>query len=138
MGYLALGLLLFLGAGSTGVKGDWIGPTGSVVRVYDCADAVCLKIVKLPANAPATNDGHNPDAALRTRTLCGADIGTAFHAVDADHLDGGRLYDPTSGKTYKGSIAAEGDKLKLHGYVGVSLFGRTETWKRVAAVEACK
>jgi uncharacterized protein (DUF2147 family) len=53
-------------------------------------------------------------------------------------LSGGHLYDPKSGHTYRGTIVAEGDALKLHGYIGVSLFGRTETWQRVAAVEACK
>ena len=44
---------------------------------------------------------------------------------------GGRIYDPNSGKTYKGTIRqVDGNTLKFRGYVGISLFGRTETWKR--------
>jgi len=137
-----VGLLLLLCAGAanaaTGFMSDWKTPTGSIVRVYTCGSDVCLKVVKLDASAPVTTDKQNPDAALRVRSLCGLTIGTGFRAVDAAHLGGGLLYDPKSGHTYHGTIAVEGDALKLHGYIGISLFGRTETWQRVAAVEACK
>ena len=129
---------MFLPPVVAGVTGDWMGPTGSVVRVYDCGPAVCLKIVKLPPNPPGTVDGHNPDEKLRVRPLCGMDIGSGFKHEDDLHLSGGRIYDPTSGKTYKGTVAAEGETLKLHGYIGISMLGRTETWKRVPAVEPCK
>ena len=40
--------------------------------------------------------------------------------------------DPTTGKLYKCFLALEGnDKLKVRGYIGVSLFGRTQIWNRV-------
>ena len=47
---------------------------------------------------------------------------------------GGRVLDPESGKIYKAraELADEGQKLKLRGYVGVSLFGRTQTWQRAS------
>lgn len=128
------------GAGaSTGVAtGYWIGPTKSIVRVEACGSEVCLKVVKLPADAPATVDIHNPDAALRTRPLCGRNIGTGFHETSPGKLEDGRLYDPTSGKTYKGTVTVVGNKLKLRGYVGVGLFGRSETWVRVGTVGECE
>ena len=142
---VGVALLIALMAGSktattaagTGVMGDWIGPTRSVVRVEPCGANVCVRIVKMPPNPPATEDLHNPDAAQRSRPLCGANIGTGFRLSDPAHLVDGRLYDPTSGKTYKGSITADGDAMKLHGYIGISAFGRTETWHRVPRVEAC-
>lgn len=43
----------------------------------------------------------------------------------------GQIYDPDSGKTYDCMMWLEGLKLKVRGYVGVSLFGRTETFERV-------
>jgi uncharacterized protein (DUF2147 family) len=44
---------------------------------------------------------------------------------------GGRVYDPNSGNTYRGTITLiDADTLKLRGYVGITLFGRTEIWKR--------
>jgi uncharacterized protein (DUF2147 family) len=124
--------------GGGGVMGDWKSPAGSVVRVYGCGVETCLKLVRLEASAPVITDTKNPDASLRSRSLCGLVIGTGFRATDADHLEDGHLYDPKSGRTYRGTIVAEGDSLKLHGYIGVSLFGRTEVWSRVGAVEACR
>ncbi len=126
-----------LAAPATGTAGDWKTPTGSVIRVAPCGASVCLTVVKLPPDAPSTTDGQNPDANLRKRPLCGLVIGTGFHQDDAQHLSGGHLYDPKSGHTYRGTISAESDSLHLRGYIGISLFGRSETWKRVPAVQAC-
>jgi uncharacterized protein (DUF2147 family) len=121
-----------------GVDGDWKSATDSVVRIYACGAETCLKIVKLEPLAPATTDTKNPDAALRGRPLCGLVIGTKFQATDANHVVNGYVYDPKSGHTYRGTMTAEGDTLKMHGYIGISLFGRTEVWSRVGAVEACR
>ena len=45
---------------------------------------------------------------------------------------GGTILDPNNGKTYRCSLslAEGGKKLKVRGYLGFSLFGRTETWIR--------
>jgi uncharacterized protein (DUF2147 family) len=127
-----------LAAPATATAGDWQSPIGSVVRIQPCGRAICLVLVKLPAKAPETTDQNNPDSGLRKRALCGLVIGTGFHQDDAGHLSGGYLYDPKSGHTYRGKMAAEGDSLHLRGYVGIAAFGRSETWKRVAAVTPCK
>jgi uncharacterized protein (DUF2147 family) len=144
-----LTLLLFLAATAhaaiantaidhTSALGDWKTPTSSVIRVYPCGNNVCLKVVQLAKSAPETTDQKNPDTALRNRQLCNLTIGTGFHQDDATHLSDGHLYDPKSGHTYRGTITANGDSLNLRGYIGISLFGRSETWQRVAPVEACK
>lgn len=130
-------LALSMGVGSA-VSGDWQTPGGAVIRAYACGEAACLKVVRMSPNPPSTVDGHNPDKALQTRPICGLEIGTGFKAEDETHLSGGRIYDPVSGKTYKGSMTLEGDELKLRGYIGISMLGRTENWKRVATIEACK
>ena len=42
--------------------------------------------------------------------------------------------DPGSGSTYTCNIALDGDdRLRLRGYVGIPLLGRTTTWTRVGA-----
>lgn len=45
----------------------------------------------------------------------------------------GAIMDPSNGKTYKlkAEMAEGGKKLKLRGFIGVSLFGRTQTWDRI-------
>ncbi|MGH8144803.1 MAG: DUF2147 domain-containing protein [Rhodanobacteraceae bacterium] len=52
---------------------------------------------------------------------------------DGDNQWGdGQILDPGKGKTYKVklSLSDEGRKLDVRGYIGVSLFGRTQTWVR--------
>ncbi len=114
-----------------GVRGYWQEPSGAVIQVAPCAEDLCLKIVALsPAEHPHT-DVHNPDEKLRGRSLCGLRIGQDFKQTDAQHAQGGHLYDPKSGRTYSGSMMAEGNTLKLRGYIGIKLVGRTENWSRV-------
>lgn len=44
---------------------------------------------------------------------------------------GGSIYAPDNGKTYQCKMSLEGmDKLKIRGYIGISLIGRTTTWTR--------
>ena len=52
---------------------------------------------------------------------------------DDDEWSGGRILDPENGKDYKCYIKVMdgGRRLKVRGYLGVSLFGRTQYWQRV-------
>lgn len=51
---------------------------------------------------------------------------------DDDEYNGGNVLDPKNGKHYKCYIKLEEkDKLKVRGYLGVSIFGRTQYWYRV-------
>jgi uncharacterized protein (DUF2147 family) len=113
------------------VLGDWREPTGSIIRIERCPSGICLRLINLSPSAPVSTDIHNPDPTRRHRALCGLEIGRQFHFTDPTHLSGGTLYDPKSGNTYRGAMAVEGDILKLRGYVGMPLFGKTEAWRRV-------
>jgi uncharacterized protein (DUF2147 family) len=52
---------------------------------------------------------------------------------DGDEWNGGTILDPESGNTYNVIIKAieDGKKLKVRGYIGVSIMGRTQYWNRV-------
>jgi len=90
------------------------------------------------AGSPNTKDGDpprhddlNPDPKLRARPLDGLTIMSGFVYDGDGHWSGGRIYDPNSGKTYKCTLTqVDRDTLKLRGYIGISLFGRTDTWTR--------
>ena len=49
---------------------------------------------------------------------------------DGDEWSGGQILDPDNGSTYKCLLepAAGGAKLKVRGYIGFSLLGRTQVW----------
>lgn len=120
------------------VMGEWQEPTGSVLRVDHCGSQVCIWIIALSRHADAPTDIHNPVAGLRGRALCGLEIGSGFVLRDAAHASDGTLYDPKTGKTYHGMLTADGGKLDLRGYIGVPLFGRSQTWARpTAPVKGC-
>jgi len=50
-----------------------------------------------------------------------------------EEWDGGEILDPQSGKVYrvKLNLTDGGKKLLVRGYMGLSLFGRTQTWTRI-------
>ena len=51
--------------------------------------------------------------------------------LDGDEYNGGTILDPESGTEYKCLLQLESkDKLKVRGYVGFSLLGRTQYWQR--------
>lgn len=50
---------------------------------------------------------------------------------DGDEFNGGTIMDPENGKTYKCYLELMDDgKLKVRGYIGFSLLGRTQYWRR--------
>jgi len=52
---------------------------------------------------------------------------------DGNEWSGGRIVDPENGKIYRCNVqvVSGGMRLKVRGYIGVSLLGRTQYWERV-------
>lgn len=55
---------------------------------------------------------------------------TGFLFTDNSYTNG-KIYDPESGKTYECKMTLTDNFLKVRGYIGISLFGRTETFERI-------
>lgn len=70
--------------------------------------------------------------AMKDRPLVGLQILWGFKK-DGSQWPGGQILDPETGKIYRASLALEdgGKKLRLHGYIGIPLLGRTQVWTRV-------
>ncbi len=50
---------------------------------------------------------------------------------EGDEFNGGKILDPNKGEEYSCVITlAEKDKLKVRGFVGMTMFGRTQYWYR--------
>jgi uncharacterized protein (DUF2147 family) len=69
--------------------------------------------------------------AKKDQPLVGLQVLWGFHA-DGDSWTGGQVLDPETGRIYRASLSLEdgGKQLRLHGYIGIPLFGRTEHWVR--------
>src|SRR6185295_17183641 len=110
----------------------------SRVQIFKKADKYYGKIISLKEpNWPADDedagkpktDRRNPDANLKKRPIVGMEIMMGFAHDGKNVWSGGKVYDPESGKTYSGKLTLTNSKqLDLRGFVGISLFGRTETW----------
>lgn len=51
---------------------------------------------------------------------------------DDDEWSGGTITDPKSGRTYRAKMSLDGPtRLRVRGYVGFSMLGRTQVWERV-------
>ena len=117
------------------ILGNWLTDDDkAVVEIYKCSDRYCGRIVSLkePKNEDGTDklDSKNPDPSKRSRKLIGLNLVWGFEYDKDDTWAGGKIYDPDSGKTYSCRMNLEGEKLKVRGYVGLSLIGRTTIWNR--------
>jgi uncharacterized protein (DUF2147 family) len=122
------------------VRGLWVdhreGDQRKVaVWIEDCDGLLCGRIYwqkkPLSAGGLSKRDRHNPDAALRDRPLCGLKILTGFRRVKEDTWSEGHIYNPNDGRTYSSTLHLEpGGSLRIRGYVGLSLFGKTVEWVR--------
>lgn len=70
--------------------------------------------------------------ALKNRPLVGLSIITNLKASGGNEYDQGEILDPLTGKTYKlkAKLSPDAQTLDVRGFVGFSLLGRTQTWKR--------
>ena len=109
---------------------DDTGEVDSVVEVYEKDGKAFAKIIEIKdpnrQNAVCTEcKGDN-----KGKRILGLNILTGLEK-DGDEWSGGEILDPRNGKVYKCYIElVEPNKLKIRGYIGFSLIGKTKYWKR--------
>lgn len=121
-------------ANSSAIQGTWLSGDGDGLIGIKVTDTL-LRGVILGSRAddpgrPQT-DVKNPDPELRDRPLIGLDLFSGFTYDGDGAWSGGSIYDPNSGKTYRCKLQlVDNNTLKVRGFIGISLLGRTEIWKR--------
>jgi len=100
----------------------------SIVRIYKATNGKYYgKVEKLFKNP----DGKcvNCKDANKDKPILGMVIITDMEEK-GDKLEGGYILDPAKGKKYSAIIAYDKDsgKLKVRGYIGISLAGRNQFW----------
>lgn len=78
--------------------------------------------------------------ALHNAPILGLRLVWGFHEVGAGNYTGGYVLDPTIGKVYKCTmhVSPDGQRLTVHGYIGIPLFGRSDVWLRTHPVVTAK
>jgi uncharacterized protein (DUF2147 family) len=142
-GLLLASLAVFAHADVMSPVGTWVsiddetGQKKAEITIVQTGEVLTGKITKrlLPGVDPAKlcdlceGDRHNqPILGLQI-------IRDMVRQDDAEGMawQGGTILDPEKGKTYKLRMRMEegGHKLNLRGYIGISLFGRSQVWERV-------
>ncbi len=116
------------------INGTWLtGDGDGWVDIVITDNGLSGVIAGTPNDRPDRSrfDDNNPDADLRSRELLGLELFSGFHFDGDDRWVNGTIYDANSGKTYRCIITVINDnKIKVRGYIGVPLLGRTEIWTR--------
>lgn len=76
-------------------------------------------------------DRENPDTAQMTRPILGLRMMDGFGYAGDNVWEDGTIYDPETGKTYSCKMTLVGQTLRVRGFIGFSLLGRTTEWTRV-------
>jgi uncharacterized protein (DUF2147 family) len=118
------------------VLGVWKNGEGTaMIQIYKKGEKYNGKIVWLkepnkPDGTPKVDD-KNPDEKLRTRPTKGLENLRGFEYIGEGKWENGNIYDPKSGSDYSCTMKlTDTNTLEVRGYIGVSLFGRTDVWKR--------
>jgi uncharacterized protein (DUF2147 family) len=125
---LAAGMPVAAMAAAEDAIGTWKDTeTGGITQVYKCGDGICVKVVT-PSKGREV-DAHNPDPALKGRSMAGAVI---MQGATKDGPDrwAGKVYNSEDGKTYSGYLEVTSkNEVKLEGCV-LSIICKSHVWKR--------
>jgi uncharacterized protein (DUF2147 family) len=131
---IAPGLLAVTDSSSNAAVGLWKNEDATF-EIFENEGKLAAKIVAL--REPLAPDGkgktdiHNPDSSKHGRPIVGIVFMRGFTAAGPGKWEHGTIYDPKSGNTYSCSMELDGsDKIKVRGFIGVSLIGRTDIWTR--------
>jgi uncharacterized protein (DUF2147 family) len=122
-------------ADDTDVVGRWLSGNGEgwiEIRLEgDSLIGIAAGSATAKTGDPPRLDVRNPDPALRDRPIDGITIMKGFKYEGDSRWTGGTIYNPNNGKTYKSSVTlVDRNTIKVRGYVGLSLFGKSDTWTR--------
>jgi uncharacterized protein (DUF2147 family) len=112
---------------------DKTGKVKSIVEIYETSNGTLAgKVLKVlnsdqgpnPLCEACKGDNHNKPIEGMVITWGLKQNGNAW--------SGGKILDPKSGKVYSAKMTPieGGSKLDVHGYIGFSLLGRSQTWVR--------
>lgn len=103
----------------------------SIVQVYEKDDVYYGKIVKsLDDKAPKVC--QNCPGEFKDKPTLGMQIMWGFTQGHYNYTNG-KIIDPETGDIYSATMKLkdDGKKLQLRGYIGIPMFGRSQTWERV-------
>lgn len=104
----------------------------SIIRITQHRGVLYGRILKVFKQPGDTGFCRKCTGRFKDKPVKGLQIMWGVKQTNRNTWSGGRILDPKNGKIYrvKLSISDNGRLLKVRGYIGISLFGRTQNWHR--------
>ena len=110
---------------------DETGDAKSVVEIYEKNGKIFAKIVEIFEIQHRNRKCDLCTGDDKDKPILGFTIIKGL-TKDGEEYNGGKITDPKNGKSYKCLLSLENkDKLKVRGYIGFALIGRTQFWTRI-------
>ncbi len=110
---------------------DKTGNTRNIVQVYELGGELFARVERDLTSEGATALCTRCKDERKDQPLVGL-VFMRHMKLDDDEYRGGDILDPDNGSIYRCKLRLEagGRKLKVRGFIGLSVFGRTQTWER--------
>lgn len=109
---------------------DKTGKKRAVVTIHESGGTLSAVINKVFPQPGDTGVCEKCPGSFKGKKVQGLQFMWGLKQQGDNEWGGGSILDPKSGKIYKAKITLEGNKLLVRGYVGVSLLGRTQVWRK--------
>jgi len=110
---------------------DETGMENGIVEIYEKAGKVYGRIIEILEKEKKHLKCEICEGEDKNKPVLGLVIIKGLKKK-GDFFEGGKITDPKNGKSYHCKMNLEGkDKLIVRGYIGISLFGRSQTWFRI-------
>jgi uncharacterized protein (DUF2147 family) len=110
---------------------DETGMENGIVEIYEKAGKVYGRIIEILEKEKKHFKCEMCEGEDKNKPVLGLVIIKGLKKK-GDFYEGGKVTDPKNGKSYHCKMNLEGkDKLIVRGYIGISLFGRSQTWFRI-------
>jgi uncharacterized protein (DUF2147 family) len=110
--------------------GFWVlDDRSTLIEIMQCAERLCGRVVGVAgasSDGAIAPDGQRIAAGQSRRPLCGSVVFDGFRGAGGERYVDGRLFNPDDGQFYDATATVESpDTIRVRGYVGSELFGRT-------------
>lgn len=110
---------------------DETGKAKSIVEIYEESGKIYGKVIEILEVENKKKVCSNCSGEDKNKPILGMIVIKGLKK-DGDVYTKGKILDPKNGKLYRCFITLESnDKLKVRGFIGISVFGRTQYWYRV-------
>lgn len=109
---------------------DKTGKKRSIIALSENDGIITGKVAKIFPNPENINICAKCPGNFYNQPIKDLQIVWGLHQEGDNVWGKGHILDPRTGTIYRVKMVLHGDKLYVRGYVGVSLLGRTQIWKR--------